>query len=102
MTAAHQALSAHDLAEVVGDAPTAAAARPLAQGSAYLAGTAALGLDTATAIRLLERSVDLAEPGSHDLARAQCRLGQALFDRGRFADARSALRAGLDRPALQR
>jgi DNA-binding SARP family transcriptional activator len=90
---AHHAGRAHDLADAVGDAELAAAARGPAFRYAYEAGTAVLGLDTTVAIRLLTRAVELADPGSHDLARAQCRLGQALFDNGRFADAAPYLRA---------
>jgi DNA-binding SARP family transcriptional activator len=92
---AHHALRAHDLADGAGDGELAEAARPLAQRYADDAGSAALGLETDAAIRLLQRAVELAEPGGLALARAQCRLGQALFDRGLFAEAGPVLRAGL-------
>src|SRR5262249_14284539 len=93
---AHHSGRAHELAEAIGDEDLAAAAREPAYHYAYEAGTAVLGLETAVAVRLFTRAVALAEPGTLDLARAQCRLGQALFDNGRFADAATYLRAGLE------
>ena len=92
---AHHALRADDLADEAGDVELADAARSLAQRHAYDAGTAALGLETEGAIGLLRRAVELAETGTVEWARAQCRLGEGLFDNGRFQEARPALRAGL-------
>jgi hypothetical protein len=93
---AHHARQAHELAEAVGDAELAATTREPAYRFSYEAGEAVLGLETAAAIGLFTRAVALAEPGTHDLARAQCRVGQALFDAGRFTDAAPHLRAGLE------
>jgi DNA-binding SARP family transcriptional activator len=93
---AHHSGRAHELAEAIGDPDLAATAREPAFRYAYEAGTAVLGLETAVAIRLFTRAVGLAQPGTLDLARAQCRMGQALFDNGRFADAATYLRGGLE------
>jgi class 3 adenylate cyclase/tetratricopeptide (TPR) repeat protein len=74
-----------------------------------LAGERALGLDTVAAISNLERALALTPPGHPDRPEVLARLGQAVFDSGRGAEAVEALeeavgsfREGGDIPAAAR
>lgn len=90
---AHQALAAYDLATTAALPELADQVQPLAALYARVAGERALGWDTASAMRLLERAVTLAS--AEEAARVQLLYGTALFDARRFEEAAAVLEAVL-------
>ena len=90
---AHHALAAYDLATTAALPDLADQARPLAARYAWVAGERALGLDTASAVTLLERAASLTDAG--EAGRIQLLYGTALFDARRFEEAAAILQAVL-------
>ena len=87
---AHHYTTAMDLAAAVEDEETMQAAKPSALRFLLLAGERALGLDVQSAVRLLERALDLAPEGDPVRARIQARRGRALADDGRTRESIAA------------
>jgi tetratricopeptide (TPR) repeat protein len=60
-----------------------------------LAARRAIGTDTPAAVKLLTTAAELASPGTLEYSRTMAKLGRALFDAGRFREAREALEIAL-------
>ncbi|MEA2607378.1 MAG: hypothetical protein QOI00_2135, partial [Chloroflexota bacterium] len=87
---AHHYTTAMDLAAAIEDERTVQAAKPSALRFLLLAGERALGLDVQSAVRLLERALDLAPESGPVRARVQAGRGRALSDDGRTRESLAA------------
>ena len=92
---AHHAGTAHDLATAAGDAELAMRASGPACEAAAAAGARLLGIDTAGALRLLARALELSDQQSPLRARILCWYGTALSDARQFERAESVLTAAV-------
>jgi class 3 adenylate cyclase/tetratricopeptide (TPR) repeat protein len=87
---AHHYTTAMDLAAAVEDEETVRSVEPSALRFLFLAGERALGLDVASAVRLLDRALGLAPAGHPLRSRIQARRGRALSDDGRARESMAA------------
>jgi class 3 adenylate cyclase/tetratricopeptide (TPR) repeat protein len=106
---AHHYVTALELAQAAGQTEQAAGLTALALRFLTVAGSRALGLDTAAAMTNWERALALTPPGHPDRAETLTRFGEAALQSGRSNDAVPALteaiasfRASGDVPAAAR
>ena len=93
---AHHYSTALDLARAAGAEDLAPALEAPALRFLSTAGDRALGIDTAVAVSLLERALELAPTGHAERPAALNRLGHALADAGRLAEAIDRFEAAVD------